>query len=319
MDLKAALKAVSPAVGDGKVIPEHAYALFKDGTLQVTDGNQWASVRVEGSGLRDFCVRYDALARAMDRSNPRMTFERNDVKVTYQPRGWAKLKGLADVTAYPEVPRTGRAAARNLPMTFKKWCTDLAVFTGDKDGQVWTQGVHIGPDFTMAGTGTGLVRTRESVNVDSFVALPVWAARFVAAQDDPPVKLTDFGNLARLEWEDGLVLNTRLLAEDVGESVASMASNCRIPTMPVPEGLKDAVARLKEHGATTFRAGEGRVFHHSDAVDVEEEVDVTGPVKLWSVASMEAALAHATHLDLSEEHAYWASEQYIGIAAGMRG
>lgn len=320
MDLKTALKAVAPAVGDGKIIPEHAYALFKDGVLQVTDGNQWASARVEGSGLREFCVRFDGLSRAMERDAPRMTFERQDVKVTYQPRGWAKLKGLADRSVYPVAPIPRDAGTEyRLPMAFKRWCADLVPFTGDKDGQVWTQGVHIGPDFMLAGTGIALIRTRESINVANFIPLPAWAARFIAAQDEPPMLLHDFRNLAKLVWEDGLTLTTRLLDGELSEPVVELAHNCRIPTVPVPEGLKDAVARLKEHGATTLKAGQGKVTHHSDAVDVEEEVTVAGPIKTWSVGTLQAALEHATHLDLSEEHAFWASEQYVGIVAGMRG
>jgi hypothetical protein len=323
VDLKAALKAVSPAVGDGKVIPEHAYAMLSGGLLQVTDGNQWASVRLGGSGHRDFCVRYDALDRALGRAGSRLALERNgDVKVTYQPRGWAKMKGLSDPSAFPTVPEVVRASNSStyrLPMNFKKWCADLCAFTGANDAQVWTQGVHIGPDFMFAGTGFGAVRTRESVNTDNFIAMPIWAARFVAAQADPPASMVDYGNLVTLAWEDGLTLHSRLLAEDASESVVELVSNFRIPTTPVPEGLKDAVARLKEHGATTFKAGGGRVVHHSEAVDVEEEVAIDGPVKVWSVDRMQAALEHATCLDLSEEHAYWASDHYVGIVAGMRG
>lgn len=322
MDLKEALKALTPAVGDGKVIPEHAYVLLKDGLLQVTDGNQWASGRITGSGLRDFCVRFDGLERAMTRDGARISFpaRSNNLVVNYQPRGHVTLRGLADRSTYPTSPRPrGEGDIYQLQMSFKKWCGDLLAFTGSNDGQVWTQGIHIGPDFLMAGTGAGIVRTRESISADRFVALPSWAARFITAQDEPPNALTDFGNLAMVQWEDGLTLHTRLLAGDAGEGAVELASNCRIPTVPVPEGLKDAVARLKEHGATTFRAGEGKVVHHSEAVDVEEEIDITGPMKLWNVDTMQKALAHAEFLDLSEEHAYWASEHYVGIVAGMRG
>lgn len=322
MDLKTALKAMAPAAGDGKTIPEHAYVLLKNGILQVTDGKQWASARLEGSGLRDFCVRFDGLEQAMTRTGARVSFPRgsNNVVVNYQPRGHVTLRGLADRSTYPEVPNgSGRTSQYDLVMNFQKWCHDLIPFTGSNDGMVWTQGLHIGPDFMLAGTGAGIVRTRETINADSFIALPVWAARFIAAQDDPPIKLTDYSNLAKLEWEDGLTLHTRLLAEDVGEAVVELASNYRIPNTPVPEGLKDAVSRLKEHGATTFKAGDGKVSHHSEAVDVEEEVDIAGPIKTWPVDRMQAALKHAEFLDLSEEHAYWASAQYVGIVAGMRG
>lgn len=323
MTLQEALKSLAPAVGDGKLLPASLYVSLKSGVLHVSDNQQFARVALDvlTTPNADFCVRYDALVKAVNRDGALLTVESDtgNVFVKYKPRGSVKLRPLIeDIVPVPEV-QEGRQLVPLGP-DFVDMLKVLMKFVGPPDGQVWTQGIHIGPDFCFAASSRSACLKTWETTMPNAIALPIWAAQFILAQSTPPVSLNDCDTLLEFKWANGLVLHTKLLSQGAPENVYGFVQAMPDAEGTVPDGFKLAVERIKEHGATTFRVGEGKVFNITETVEVEEEVDMQGPIRLWSCDTMLTALEYATKLDLSGAHGVWSSpEGYKGYIGGMSG
>lgn len=321
MTLSEALKLLGPAVGDGKVIQAHAYVFHKAGVLHVTNGKQWASIPIdvfEAATTPNFCVRYDALVRATSREGAQITIAGDDVVVRYRPRGRIVLRPLAD-DMWPEIepiPDVECYAGTGL----KPLMATLVKFAGTPDSQVWSQAVHLTPDFAFAANNRAGARGPHAINLPRNFTIPIWTAQMIAAQDENPTDMWEEEQFLGFRWSNGLVVRTRLLNEDAPEPVMTLMSNLPLAiATEVPEGMKEAVSRLKEHGAVNYRMGEGKAFYHTQAIEVDEEVDVPGRIRLWNTDTSLAALELATHLDLSGEHGKWVGNGYAGIFTGMHG
>lgn len=321
MNLNEALKLIAAAAGDGKIIASTAFVQYANGRLHVTDGRQWASAPVDAftaASTPDFCVRFDALMRATEREGAAITVaDDGNVVVRYRPRGSIKLRPLADAE-WPGIEPVGEHTAYEVP-GLKEIAQGLLKFVGSPDGRVWTQAIHLTPDFAFAANNRCGARTAIPYNLPHNITVPIWTSQFLTAQTESPSLMWEEERFLGFKWANGLVVRTSYLTEDAPESVMTLMSNLTEPAAEVPEGLADAVRRLKEHGAINFRLGEGRAYHHTQQVEVDEEVDVAGAVKLWNADTMLAALDLATHLDLSGSHGLWSGNGYRGIFTGMHG
>jgi hypothetical protein len=320
MNLAQALKLLSPAVGDGKVIAAHAFVLHRDGLLHATDGRQWASVPLdpfETAGTPNFCVRYDALAKAVAREGSSVALDSDNVIVRYRPRGRIVLRPLAidDWPMIEPAPEVDLIEVSGL----KSILSTLVKFAGGGDMPIWSQAVHLTPDFAMGVSQRGGAKYPTSWNIPHNFTLPLWAVQFILGQDEDPEAMWEEEGYLGFRWANGLVLRSRMLSEDAPEPVMTLMSN--LPHNigeAVPEGLREAVKRLKEHGAVNFRMGDGRAWYHTESVDVDEEVDVPGRERLWNTDVMLTALNVAEWLDLSGDHGKWIGNGYIGIFTGMQ-
>lgn len=322
MNLAQALKLLSPAVGDGKVISAHAFVLYRNGLLHATNGKQWASVPLdpfEAAGTPNFCVRYDALAKAVAREGATVTLDGENVIVKYRPRGKIVLRPLAadDWPMAEEIESTGRYDTRDWGL--KSVLATLVKFAGGGDMPIWSQAVHLTPDFAMGVSQRGGAKYPVAWNLPHNFTLPLWTVQFILAQAEEPEAMWEEEKYMGFRWANGLVLCTRYLSEDAPEPVMTIMSN--LPHNigeAVPEGLREAVKRLKEHGAVNFRMGGGRAWHHTESVEVDEEVDVPGRERLWNTDVLINALSIAEWLDLSGDHGKWVGNGYIGIFTGMQ-
>jgi hypothetical protein len=320
MELVKALEAVAPAVGDGKIISAHAYVLVRGGVLYATDGRQFASAPLDpGSVPGDFCVRYDALQRALSRDSARITVDDpGTVTVRYSPRGRLKLNQIP-FDHFPAPPPETLVLRYPLPPFFRNLVADLSNFIGAPDAQIWTQGVHLGPDFCFAVNLQSGARRDWEANLPRMYALPPWAAKFIVAQDVGPAFLYESSQMLGLSWASGLALRTSYLSQDAPESAVTLMSNIGYAQDAVPEGLRESIERLKEHGATVGRIGAGLVAFRSSEVEIEEEVAVGGHAKQWNLGHLLTALKFAQRIDLQDTHAVWSGEHYRGTFAGMVG
>ena len=321
MNLSQSLKLLSPAVGDGKIVSAHAFVLHRDGLLHATDGRQWASVPLdpfEAAGTPNFCVRYDALSKAVAREGATVTLDADNVIVKYRPRGKIVLRPLS-VDDWPMAETTTAIPMALAVPGLKSILSTLVKFAGGGDAPIWSQAVHLTPDFAMAANQRAGAKYPTAWDIPHNFTLPLWAVQFIVAQaDDPDLMWEEQGYLG-FKWANGLLLRTRMLSEDAPEPVMTLMSN--LPHNigeAVPEGLREAVKRLKEHGAINFRMGGGRAWHHTESVEVDEEVDVPGRERLWNTDVLINALSIAEWLDLSGDHGKWIGNGYIGIFTGMQ-
>ena len=320
MNLSQALKLLSPAVGDGRVISAHAFVLYRDGLLHATDGRQWASVPLdvfEAAGTPNFCVRYDALSKAVAREGATVTLDGENVVVKYRPRGKIVLRPLA-ADDWPMAEPAPEIEPIEVP-ALKSILSTLIKFAGGGDAPIWSQAVHLTPDFAMAVSQRAGAKCPTAWDIPHNVTLPLWAVQFIVAQDEDPGVMWEEEGYLGFKWANGLILRTRMLSEDAPEPVMTLMSG--LPHNigeAVPEGLREAVKRLKEHGAINFRMGGGRAWHHTESVEVDEEVDVPGRERLWNTDTLITALSIAEWLDLSGDHGKWVGNGYIGIFTGMQ-
>lgn len=316
MNLIDALKTLGSAVGDGKIIPTTAYVRSDGERLHVTDGRQYASA---DCAQPPFCVRYDALVRAVSREGATVVSDnRNGLQIRYAPRGRATLRGVdpAEMPTPAEInPR--ESLVYTLPPSFKETLATLSKFIGENDGQVWTQGVHLAPDFMFACSHNTAVRRLCNIAFQNVIALPKWAVQFITSRDESPTSLLDGRQLLMFKWEDGVTLVTTLLAQDAPESAMTLISNIEGTNISVPEGFKEAIGRFKEYGAKHLTIENGVAKHETIEFDVEEVVDIDGPPRLWNVDRLAEALEFATHIDITGQHGIWCNAEYRGMFAGM--
>jgi len=317
MNLKDALSAVAPVVGDGKLIPQHAYVLWDGTLLHATDGRQWVEVQVDGNWHADrFCVRYEPLRKALEREHTAIQSDGDNGLIVRYGRGRARLRGI-DPASFPLLEKPAVTGILALPADFHERVRDLLAFCADGDGHVWQQAVHVYGNMLFAANSFALAKTVMDRTLDVGVGIPAWACKFIASREGEPPFLRERGDsMISLSWE-GIELFTTLLTQNVPGNIIGFASNIIVPTDPVPEGLKEAVERIAEFGGKTCRIGNGEITYGAEAVELVDGLDVvTGPAKTWGVDSLGPALKHASLLDLSNTNATWAGEGYMGVFSG---
>lgn len=318
--LLEALKAVAQAVGDGKIVAAHAFVRYTAPMLSVTDGRQWANARVdyiEGEAT-SFCVRYSALKQALERDGATLATGPAWGVIVRVGRSRTTIRGLDPLTL-PPVPFDG--APRNnydLPTGFNEIMRDLLPYAGSSEGHIWQMGVHLQPDFCFTSGPFALVKCGWS-GIGHAYTIPPWAAEFIASHEISPRRMLDYPQGLKFLWDD-LTLTTTLLVEEPPEYAVTRATNLATEGgIPVPDNLKDTVKRLKAYGAKRFRMGLGKIDHTTDEIEVEEEISIDTPARIWGVETVLAALEHAETLDLSHNHAVWHGNGYHGAFSGMSG
>jgi len=316
MNLIDALSAVAPVVGDGKLIPQHAYVLVKDSTLHATDGRQWVEVSVEGVGDNSlFCVRYEPLRKALEREHTRIESDGDNGLIVRYGRGRARLRGV-DPATFPMVNKPDITGIVATPDDFQKRVKDLMSFAADGDGHVWQQAVHVYGNMIFAANSYALAKTDMDRMLDVRVGIPIWACNFIANMEGEPPILRERGNMISFSWPQ-VELFTTLLVQNAPDNIIDFAINIAVPTDPVPDGLKEAVKRIAGYGGTTCKIGNGEITFGTDAIELVDGLDVVrGPIKTWGVETLAAALEHASLLDLSNTNATWAGGGYVGIFSG---
>lgn len=324
MEVLEALKALAPAVGDGKLVPQHAYVYFDGPSLRACNGFLWAGATVDAR--YPIYVRHASLLAAMDRDGAEMlTGEGTGVWVR-AGRSRLKLKGT-DLAAFPLEPEGHMARwTVNAPPDFRETLEVMAGFTGKPDNHIWQMGVHFMEDMVFAASPFALV-VRAGYWFPNPITFPPWATKFILSQESAPNMVADADRHLKVLWGGRLHLTSALLIEQPSEASVSMAARMATTPFegqPVPDNLKTAVERVKALGATRVKIGAGKIEHTSDELEFEEEVDIQGPVRTWGVDTLLDALAHAEHINLSggnDGHGpgQWQGGAYRGIFAGMSG
>lgn len=319
MNLRDALKAVAPAVGDGKIVAQQAYVKQEGTSLYATDGQMTVTAVMDDTA--NFCVRHDALVRALEREIARVSETRNHGVIVQAGRGRTTLKGV-DPDTFPDMMATPAVTRRNTIAfqegdDFRETLKVLSAFSGGPDSHIWQMGVHFREHFAFAANAFSMVFKDRNSAFD--YTLPPWTVRFIVAYDVSPIALTVGENTMRLGWE-GLVLVSTKLIQDASDDAHSFIENApRSGGVSVPGTLKEIVARLRSYGIKNFRLEDGKITHNSDTLEIEEEVDIDAPAKSWGVELMAQALEHAETIDLTGRNAVWHGGGYHGIFAGMAG
>ncbi len=316
--VKEALERLKPAIGDGNIVPIYAYVLHHDGILHVTDGRQFAVAQGDEE-QPPFCCRADAFIQALSRPDAKISVNaEREVVVRYAgERGRVTLKSVG-LDTMPTVTMMG-GIWHDLTPDFLSTLKALRPFVGPPDGQPWSTCIHFGPDFSFAASNMSAARHDWTLGLQQAISIPTWAVDFILAQVTPPIGICDIGGALIFDWAPFLRLRTTLISEEPPEAVWTLLSNLKKVEIPVPEGLKDAVSRGKEHGASILTLGEHRVFAQLDHVTWEETIDIETKPRTWKAEQVAQALECATHLDLTGEHGYWSNEKMRGIFSGMAG
>lgn len=318
MNLLEALKAVAPAVGDGKIVSQHAFVNHARQMLRATDGYMWAQATTDDMPGWEFCVRHEHLLKAMDREGA-TAYTTNDYGLRVQAgRSRTMVRG-ADPEEFPTTT-TGEAGwASEVDPSFRNVVSDLSKFTAGSDGHIWQQGIHFYPDFAFAANSHALIKCAHGWNIDHSFTLPPWAVRFILGQSLSPNMIFDYTNIIGFVW-DGLSLHSSRLIEEPPDNIVSFATNLSCTyANNVPDNLKETVERVASYGATQFKLGEGKLSHITTEIEFEEEVAVDGATKVWGTKTMLAALALATEIELSESPARWKGGPYTGAFSGLSG
>jgi hypothetical protein len=315
MNLKDALLAVGPAVGDGKIIPVLAFVKVNQGRLYVGDGNHFAEAPINSAA--SFCVRYDALTKALSREGASITGPRNDRLSVRAGRSNVSLKCISADDMPSMAPAEG--TVRQLPDDFHEMMKVMTRFVGEADGQIWTQGVHLMDERLFVGNGYRAIHAPWPVTLDAPIPLPRWAAEFIAAQSEAPNVMTASETTVSFLWTNEMMLHTTLLSQDAPNGVHQLISQmtAQIPD-EVPDGLAEALKHVHEHGGTVAKVGGNAVKYDADHFNVEEEIDYAGRAKNWNVGNLLLALEYATHIKLAGDHAIWRGDKYSGMISGMR-
>lgn len=320
--MRLALERLAKAVGSGSTIPAHAYVAHVDGTLYVTDGRQFASTPSDSITAGNFCVKHDALLRALSRDNATLSVDAaGDVVVRYAgERGRFTLKTLPIDSVVRMPMEADNWITLENGTSFVETIRFLRKFCGSPDGQAWATGIHFGPDFAFAASNQYFARKDVSFFGDEVLTLPPWAADFILSLTVPPTRVAIEGTAVFVDWGSVSLLST-LLAQDAPESAWSIASNVPLLTEAhaIPLGLQETMERAREEGLTTVHIGNGKAHATLDYGEFEESVAITSDAKLWNTAYMLAALEHATMIDLSGPHAFWNGPGCRGMIAGMMG
>ena len=316
MNLTDALAAVAPVVGDGKLVSQHAYVYSQRRILHATDGRQWAKVDLDGNaGAAEFCVRHEALKRALEREYTSLRSDGDNGLIVSYGRGRARLRGI-DPATFPMVDPAPVQGDWLMPPEVAGRVKDLMAFAGGTDGHIWQHAVHFMPNFLFAANSFALCKCPiEEWGWDLTVSLPMWAAKFIANMPAEQIQFRDRGNMISFYCR-GVELFSTLLTEEPPENIISFASNLSAPMAAVPDGLMEAAKRIDAHGGKTCKIGEGKVTHASEAIELEDDLALDGPVKTWGIETLLPALEHATTLDLSGGNATWAGSGYVGVFGG---
>lgn len=318
MEIKDALKSIGPAVGDGKLVWQHAYVFFDGESLRACNGFLWAAASI--TPIPSAFVRYDALANAMDRDGAEVLPREDHGLIARAGRSRLQLKG-SDPATFPPEPTTPNRWAVSPRVGFVDTLRVLSAFCGKPDNHIWQMGVHFMEDFAFAANPYALT-VRPGRQFQSPISFPPWATKFILAQPDSPNVVADCDRHMTLLWGHRLSLTSTLLIEEPAENIVSYAA--RIVDDPtsgvlVPENLKAAVQRVKELGATRVRIGNGKIDHMTEALEFEEDVGIDTAPRVWGIDPLLAALEHATEINLADSPAKWEGGGYKGVFSGMSG
>lgn len=321
MNIIAALKALSPAIGDGKIVRVHSHVACDSTYFYVTDGRQNAIAPCDA--LPKFCVHAASLQQAVSREGATLSFDDATSRLVVKYRGERgrlriasePFEAMPTVSMFPSV--TEPRLQHRIPDGFLACLRRLKTFVGAPDGQPWSTSIHFGHDYSFAASNAAFARDPYILGLPNPVHIPPWAFEFILAQDAPPLYVYDLTRSLHFEWQNGVALNTRLL-EDPSEAVWNLVGDMGIVEgFPVPDGLKEAVTHAKEHGVTSVQIGAGVVKASYDFAEFEEDIAYDGEQRDWNVAMLLQALEYAEQLDLSGAHARWSGAGLRGVVAGM--
>lgn len=331
MNLAAALKALAPAVGDGKIVPQHAYVSFDGAILRVTNGSMWASARVDDVTGLSFNVRHAALTTAMEREGARIEGIAGNGALVRVGRSRVTLRGIDEAVSMPDTS-TLQHTLDNGDEDGESMLPVLSKFMGSGDAHVWQQGVHYMEKFAFAANAYAACWTRYDDEPCPFdFSVPSWAARFIETQGRPARVVSDHLNLLTFLWGDDLLLTSTKLNEEPADAIQGWIDNLPVSGgVPVPDNFKEVVQRLKSYGATRFRLADGKVTSIPDVsawgfsgafdkIEIEEEVDIDAPSRVWSVDPVLKALEYAETIDLTGDKGLWHGGFYHGVFQGLSG
>lgn len=319
MEIKEALKALATAVGDGKLVPQHAYVFFDGSTLRVCNGKLWAGATIDS--IHPAFVRHASLAAAFERDNALLQpgIEAHSVLVQ-AGRSRVKLKGISPLT-FPTEPVDPPRWLSPAPEGFKDTLAALSKFCGSQDNHIWQMGVHFMEQIAFAANPFALI-VKTGNWFPSPITIPPWAAEFILAQDESPNLIGDTQRHLKFLWSHRLGLTTTMLIEEPAENIVTYAHGIANNTMggqPVPDNLREAVTRVAALGATRVRIGSGVIDHLTEELEFDEEVDIDCAPRTWGVKQLLDALEHAETINLQDSPALWEGNGYKGVFSGLSG
>ncbi len=317
MNLVEALKAVAPAVGDGKIVASHAYVRKTGALLTATNGKLWALAEMTplSGGQFDFVARHAPLLKAMDRDNAQLGLVEGGIKVQCG-RSRITLKTI-DPEGFP-YPPTGQAEWAEHPFTgFLSMLKNLSKFCANNDGHIWQQGVHFTSDHAFSANSHALACYDHGWGLQAPFTLPPWAVDFILAHDTAPGTIEDRGNTFRLHWPGLTVVSTKLI-EEPPDNIVNYATNLATGDLQeIPPNLKEVVERAASYDVTNVTLDAGVLTHRTEEMEIEEDVGMDTPRRTWGTKTLLAALELATHMDLSDHPARWKGGLYTGAFSGL--
>lgn len=320
MNLIDGLKAVAPAVGDGKIVSLHAYVMGKDNELTATNGRLWARATVDGLSGWEFVVRHEPLIKTMSREGAIFRVTENGGLKVSAGRSRVTLKGV-DCEDFPAMPTGGHVMwVFTPPPEFKDVLKNLYKFCAGNDGHIWQQGVHFTSDMAFAANSHAAASYSHGWGLPAAFTLPPWAIDFLLAQSDSPDDIRDHGNVFSFGCGNEMQMVSTKLIEEPPANMANFVLNIVSSDLQeVPPNLKEVVERAASYDVDKFKLGNGWLVHRTDEMTLEDEIDLNVPVKVWGTKTMLAALDLATHIDLSAHPARWKGGQYVGAFSGLSG
>lgn len=224
-------------------LPIMAAVLVRDGTL--TAGNGAVSLTVPCPDLagHTFAVDADRFLAAVKAADGAPKLKMTDGgKLSVVHGKFRALIPLMDADNYP-APTPDEDAGDACPADFMELLATLAPFIATDKARPWATGVKLTGYVMLATNGTVAVSAKTQGAFKSSAVIPLAAVEALLGIKASPATLLLTTNSATFRWADGSVMTVALLSYDWPDMTKLLADGGN--QQPVPEGLADAVKRIK--------------------------------------------------------------------------
>jgi len=229
---------------DKNGLPIMAAVLVRDGTLTAGNGAVTLTVPCPDLAGHTFAVdadRFLATVKACDGAPKIKITDGGKLSVTHGK--FRALIPLMDADNYP-VPTPDEDVGDVCPSDFMELLATIAPFIATDKARPWATGVKLSADTMLATSGTTMVSAETTGALfRTNAVLPTAAVEALLGIKAPPTTLLLTVNSAMFRWADGSVMTVTLLAYDWPDMTKLLTDAG--DQQPVPEGLADAVKRIK--------------------------------------------------------------------------
>lgn len=237
------LTKVTRVASDKGGLPIMAAVLVRDGAL--TAGNGAVSLTVPCPDLagHTFAVDADRFLAAVKAADGAPKLKLTDGgKLSVVHGKFRALIPLMDADNYPS-PVPDEDTGDVCPGDFMELLATIAPFMATDKARPWATGVKLIGDIMLATNGTVAVSAKMQGEFKGSAVIPIAAVEALLSIKAAPATLSLTTNSATFRWADGSVMTVALLAYDWPDMTKLLADAG--DQRPVPDGLADAVKRIK--------------------------------------------------------------------------